>query len=169
MTPPGPPPDQPADLGEGTTRQLGEALQEVRVAMPGVQLLFGFLLIVPFNPGFDGASELQVGLYVVALISAALSSACFIAPAAYHRLVFQQHQRPRVIGVAQRSLTFGLGFLAVALVASVGLATGEVLPAWAATVLSAVVAAALGILWLGLGLMRRRAVHAEGAASAEGG
>lgn len=151
--------DDPADPGESTTRQLSEALQELRVAMPGVQLLFGFLLIVPFNSGFDEAGSTQIALYTAALISAALSSACFITPAAYHRLVFQQRQRARVIGVAQRAITVGLGFLAISLTASVALATGEVLPGWLAVALTLIVGATLGGLWFGVGLLRRREIH----------
>lgn len=124
--------------------------------MPGVQLLFGFLLIVPFNSRFDKVSEVQKGLYIVALIAAVISSACFITPAAYHRLLFQRGQRERVIAVAQRSLTVGLFFLAIALAASVGLATGEVLPGWAAAALTSIVSVVIGVLWFGVGLARRR-------------
>ena len=158
MTEPPAPLTDPADPAEGTTRQLSEALQELRVAMPGVQLLFGFLLIVPFNARFEQNTDLQTGLYVVALIAAVLSSACFITPAAYHRLVFQRQQRREVIRVAQRAITVGLGFLAVSLTASVGLASGALLPGWAAAALTLLVGSTLTSLWFGLGLLQRRAV-----------
>jgi Flp pilus assembly protein TadB len=104
-------------------RQLLELLNELRVALPGVQLLFGFLLTVPFSQRFSETTAFQRSVYYVTLISAACSTICFIAPSAVHRLRFHQHERTYVIESANKLTIAGLVFLAVALICAVLLIT----------------------------------------------
>jgi len=77
-------------------RNLAELLQELRVAGLGVQVLFGFLLSLPFTNRFVKLSHSEVDLYVVALLLAAISTALLVAPVAYHRLVFREHEKGRL-------------------------------------------------------------------------
>src|SRR5438067_8438821 len=77
---------------ERIDRNLNELLQELRVASIGVQVLFGFLLSLPFTTRFTRLSDAQRSLYLIALLLAALSTALLIAPVAYHRLVFRRQQ-----------------------------------------------------------------------------
>jgi hypothetical protein len=76
---------------------MTELLNELRVAMPGVQVLFGFLLTVPFQQRFQQVTDFQQTIYLAALIAAATATAFLIAPSAYHRMAFEQHQKPTII------------------------------------------------------------------------
>ncbi len=136
-------------------RQLGELLQEVRVAMPGVQVLFAFLLAVPFNQRFGEVTDLQRDTYLVALVCSALASACFIAPTAYHRVMFRQHEKPYLIGLASRLTIAGLVFLMVAMTASVLLVTDFLFDVGPTVVVTAGVFATFAWLWFGLAMARR--------------
>lgn len=78
---------------ERLDRELTQLLNETRVAMPGVQVLFAFLLTVPFAAGYARMSDLDKQVYVVTLLASALASAFFIAPSAYHRLLFRRGRR----------------------------------------------------------------------------
>jgi hypothetical protein len=104
-------------------RQMMELLNELRVAMPGVQILFGFLLTVPFAQGFTRVTDFQKDVYFVTVLLAALTTACLIAPSAAHRILFHQGQRPWLIEHANRMLIAGLCFLGLALVGAILLVT----------------------------------------------
>jgi Family of unknown function (DUF6328) len=104
-------------------RQMLELLNELRVALPGVQILFAFLLTVPFSFRFDKLTGFQVDVYYVTLMATALSAACLIAPSAAHRLRFHKGEREWIVESANRLMIAGLVFLAVALSASVLLIT----------------------------------------------
>jgi hypothetical protein len=108
---------------EQRDRQIAELLQELRVALPGVQILFAFLLTVPFSQRFEDLTLFQRDVYYVTLVTAALSAACLIAPSASHRLRFHQGDRAWVVESANRLTIGGLAFLAVALGGSVLLVT----------------------------------------------
>ncbi len=136
-------------------RQLGELLQELRVAMPGVQLLFAFLLVVPFNQRFADTTQAQRGIYLGVLLCATLASALFIAPTAYHRIMFHRGDRPRLIHSATRMALAGLVFLALAMTGAVLLVTDFLFGAATSAVCTALVAAAFAWLWFGLALTRR--------------
>lgn len=82
---------------ERADRNFIELLQGFRVAVTGVQVLFAFLLTVPFSPGFARASELDRRLFYIALVGAALASLCYIAPAAQHRVLFRQGQKELLV------------------------------------------------------------------------
>jgi cobalamin synthase len=104
-------------------RQMAELLQELRVALPGVQILFAFLLTVPFAQGFERVTSFQRNLFFAVLLATAVSTSCFIAPTATHRLRFHQKERAYIIESANRLLIAGLVFLAVAIVGAVTLIT----------------------------------------------
>jgi positive regulator of sigma E activity len=104
-------------------RQMLELLNELRVALPGVQILFAFLLTVAFTNRFTQLTEFQGDVYYVTLIATALSAACLIAPSAAHRLRFHKGEREWIVESANRMMIVGLVFLAVALTGSVLLIT----------------------------------------------
>src|ERR1700736_2629345 len=107
---------------ERDDRNLAELLQELRVAGLGVQVLFGFLLSLPFTARFTSLSGSQRVLYVTSLLLAALSTALLCAPVAYHRLVFRRHQKERVLRSANVLALLGLGTVAIAISCAVALA-----------------------------------------------
>ena len=85
------------DEEEKRDRQMLELLNELRVALPGVQILFGFLLTVPFAQGFERSPRTQRTLFYATLLATAASTICLIAPSATHRLRFHQHDRAFII------------------------------------------------------------------------
>ena len=141
---------------EHLNRQLGELLQELRIAMPGVQVLFAFLLAVPFASGFDDTTAFERDVYLVALLSAALSSALLIAPTAYHRIMFERGEKERIVDDATRAAIIGLAFLAISMVASVLLVASYLFGGATAAISAGTVAVVFGWLWFGLGWWRRR-------------
>jgi hypothetical protein len=104
-------------------RQMLELLNELRIALPGVQILFAFLLTVPFSVRFDKLTAFQGDVYYLTLVATALSAACLIAPSAGHRLRFHKGERAWIVESANRLMIAGLGFLAAALGGSVLLIT----------------------------------------------
>lgn len=137
-------------------RNLMELLQELRVAGLGVQVLFGFLLSLPFTTRFDRLSAGQRQLYVASLTLAAVSTALLMAPVAYHRLVFRQQQKERLVRAANVMAICGLVTVGLAISAAVLLVTGYVdrgLPAILITVFTVCLFAGL---WFALPLRHRR-------------
>jgi amino acid transporter len=104
-------------------RQLIELLNELRVALPGVQIFFAFLLTVPFTQRFTKLTSFQVDVYYVTLITTVLCAACLIAPSASHRLRFHQNDRTWIIESANSLLIAGLVLLAVSIGCAVLLIT----------------------------------------------
>jgi hypothetical protein len=115
--------DDRKDEEELRDRQMIELLNELRVALPGVQILFAFLLTVPFSNGFPRLDSFQRNVYFVTLILTALSTACLIAPSAAHRIRFHKHDRAWIIESANRLAIVGLAFLAAAMTSTVLLIT----------------------------------------------
>jgi hypothetical protein len=140
---------------ERLNRQLTELLNELRVAMPGVQVLFGFLLAVPFQQRFQSVTEFQRDVYFVTLLAAATATAFLIAPSAYHRVAFQQRDRPQVIRAGTRFFLCGIVALAVAMNGAVLLVTDVLFEAPTVIVTTVCVASLFGWLWFGYGLWRR--------------
>jgi hypothetical protein len=100
-------------------RNLGELLQELRVAITGVQVLFAFLLGLAFTARFATLDSLQLALYTVAVLATALATVVLIAPVSFHRLVFRRRQKAALVAVADRLLLAGLGLLVVAITSAV--------------------------------------------------
>jgi uncharacterized protein DUF6328 len=111
------------DERQRTERQMAELLQELRVALPGVQILFAFLLTVPFTQGFSRVTAFQKNLFYGVLLATAASTVLLIAPTATHRLRFHKRDRKYVIESAHRLTIAGLVCLAVAIVGAVLLIT----------------------------------------------
>jgi Family of unknown function (DUF6328) len=148
-------PDRTEEEQEQLNRQLSELLNEVRVAMPGVQVLFAFLLAVPFQQRFESVSAFQRDVYFVTLLAAATATAFFIAPTAYHRIAFQEGERKRVIQLGTRQMICGLVALAVAMNGAVLLVTDLLFQAPTVIITMACVASLFVWLWFGIGLWRR--------------
>jgi O-antigen/teichoic acid export membrane protein len=136
-------------------RNLADLLQELRVAGLGVQMLFGFLLALPFTVRFAHLDEAQRVLYRVAVLSAAAATALLISPVAYHRWVFRRHQKARLLRLANVEALLGLVMVAVSVACAIVLVFSVVGSGWVFSVLVAVVIAGFGFLWFGLPVFER--------------
>ena len=137
-------------------RELIELLNELRVALPGVQVLFAFLLIVPFSNGWSRVTDVQRYVYFVAFLCAAVSSAFLIAPSAYHRLRWREGDKEHLLVTANRLAIIGAVFLAAGMAATMFLITDVLFgSAWAAVV-TALAGGVFAWLWFGLALLRER-------------
>lgn len=140
---------------ERLDRNLGELLQELRVALPGVQVLFAFLLAVPFQQNFTKITGFQEDVYFATLLLTALSAALLISPSAYHRLTFRMQQKDHLILLANRFAIVGLGCLALAMTGAIVLIT-DVLFSSAATIVTGTAALSVfALFWYVLPLKRR--------------
>ena len=140
---------------ERLDRELDQLLNELRVAMPGVQVLFAFLLAVPFQQRFGAVTEFQKGVYFGTLLAAAAASALFIAPTAFHRLMFRERDKPHLIAISSKLAIGGLVCLAIAMNGSVLLVTDVLFDGVAVVVTVAITAALFVGLWFVLGIVRR--------------
>jgi len=141
---------------ERDDRNLIELLQELRVAGLGVQVLFGFLLAIPFTTKFVDLDYAQRGLYVGSLLLAAISTALLLAPVAYHRLVFRQHQKEQLVKDANTLAILGLGAVGLAVSASVLLVVSYVEPGFIVTIITVFTVCLFAAVWFVLPLARRR-------------
>ncbi|SDC75852.1 hypothetical protein SAMN05660690_2432 [Geodermatophilus telluris] len=148
---------------ERIDRELLELLNELRVALPGVQFLFAFLLVVPFQQATERATEFQRDVYFVTLIAAVVATGLLIAPAAQHRALFRQHDKEDLLRRSNRNAFLGLVVLAVAIVSAVVLVVDFIFALPQALVTGGVVAVLLGWLWVGSPAVQR----ARGAARDE--
>jgi len=141
---------------ERDDRNLAELLQELRVAGLGVQVLFGFLLSLPFTNRFDRLSQGQRELYLGTLVLAAVATALLLGPVAYHRLVFRRGQKEGLVRAANVMAVAGLAAVGLAVSAAVLLVTGYVASALSAGLITAFVTCLFGLLWFAFPLARRR-------------
>ena len=148
-------PDRSEEEQERLNRQMTELLNELRVAMPGVQVLFGFLLAVPFQQRFQDVDAFQRDVYFVTLLAAAVASAFLIAPSAYHRIAFQTHDKPRIIRVGSVQHVCGLVALAIAMNGAILLVTDLLFQASTVVVTVILTSSLFAWLWFGVGLWRR--------------
>lgn len=140
---------------ERLDRNLSEMLQELRVALPGVQVLFAFLLAVPFQQGFTKVNSFQRDVYFATLICTAISAVLLMAPTAYHRLTFRYQQKRRLVFYSNRFAIGGLIFLALAMTGAILLVTDVLFGALATVVVTALAALAFAVFWFGMPLGRR--------------
>ena len=136
-------------------RQMIEVLNELRVAIPGVQILFAFLLTVPFAQRFGDTSQFQRDVFYGTLLATAVSTSCLIAPSAAHRELFHQSERGFLIENASRLLIAGLFFLLVALTLAVLLITDILFDGVIVWLAPAAFAALTIALWFVIPLTRR--------------
>lgn len=140
---------------ERIDRELIELLNELRVALPGVQVLFAFLLIVPFSNGYDRMTPEQKNMFFATFICTALATAFLIAPSANHRILFRQDDKARLLIRSNRQSIVGLVFPALSIVGAVVLITDVIFSALAATLAAGLVAVALVVLWFAIPIYRR--------------
>jgi len=140
---------------ERLDRELIELLNELRVALPGVLVLFAFLLAVPFTQRFERLTGAQEDVFFAAFLCTAVATALLIAPSAYHRLRWREHDKEHMLQMSNRLAIAGTVFLAAAIIAVVYLVTNLIfgLPATLAATLLATIL--FGWLWYGLPLVRR--------------
>jgi Family of unknown function (DUF6328) len=140
---------------EELNRELIELLNELRVALPGVQVLFAFLLAVPFANGWKTVTPLQRDVFFASFLCTAGATALLIAPSAYHRLRWREHDKERMLVTSNRLTIAGMGMLALAISGSIFLITDILFDLWEAVLVTAIVAAVFAWLWYGLPLWRR--------------
>jgi hypothetical protein len=150
---PDPRDESPAERAD---RNLAELLQELRVAGLGVQVLFGFLLSLPFTTMFSHLNQGQRDLYLATLVLAALATALLVGPVAYHRLVFRRGQKERLVRAASMMAIFGLAAVGLAVTAAVLLVTSYVAGNLTAALITALVFCVVAVLWFAYPLASRR-------------
>jgi amino acid transporter len=140
---------------ERLNRELIELLNELRVALPGVQVLFAFLLTVPFSGRFTALTDAQRAVYFATFVGTTIATGLFMAPTAYHRLRFRQGDKERMLRTSNRFAIVGIGFLALSITSAVIL-TADLLFGWGVAVGVGVAVLAFLIWgWFAIPLARR--------------
>jgi hypothetical protein len=132
---------------ERVNRELLELLNELRVALPGVQVLFAFLLTLPFTPGFDKITGADRRWYFVSVVLTALSSMFLIAPSAHHRLRFRSRAKEQLLRASSVYAVVGLALLAAAMSTSLFLITDVVYDSTTASVTAGAIGATTAVFW----------------------
>src|SRR5215210_6558940 len=132
---------------ERTARELAELLQELRVALPGVQVLFAFLLTVPFSARFGSVTPLQEAIFFATLVCTTLSAGLLLAPSAHHRLLWRRHAREHHLRVANRFAITGMILLALAMMETVFVITDVLFGSISASVVAILIAAFFLYVW----------------------
>ena len=135
-------------------RELIELLNELRVTLPGVQVLFAFLLIAPFSQTFDRINDLQKYAYLAALVSAALGSALLIAPTPYHRIRFRDRDKEVMLQTANRLALAGTVFLATGISCALFFVTDFLFRSPVPALVTAAVAGVIATFWYALPISR---------------
>jgi Family of unknown function (DUF6328) len=149
-------PDPDESPKQRLDRELIELLNEVRVALPGAQVLFAFLLILPFQSTFAELTRIQKDLYVGALMASAAAIALLIAPSSYHRLNFRRPMKEGMIRWANRLLIGGMVLAALGITLSVALVIDLALGGVLAVLFAGGTAVWFAWFWFGVPLWRRR-------------
>jgi hypothetical protein len=139
---------------ERLDRNLQEMLGELRVALPGVQVLFAFLLVVPFNQRFADVTQFQKTVFFATLLCTAASTVCLIAPTAHHRLEFRRQHKGEIVRTGNRIVVIGLLLLAVAMTGAVMFVTDFLYASTTTTVVAAATGLAFLLLWYAIPLRR---------------
>lgn len=140
---------------ERLDRNLLELLNELRVALPGVQVLFAFLLAVPFSQRFTTLTAAQEKIYYGTLACTAISTALLIAPSAHHRINFRQREKRYIVFLANRLTIAGLAFIALAMIGVMLLITDIMFGSLMTIVATGITAIVFALLWYVLPLARR--------------
>ena len=141
---------------ERDNRHLEQLLMETRVIMPGVQVLFAFLLAVVFQQRFGETSDFQRDVFLITILGSTAATTCFIAPAAWHRILFQQKDKRHIVKVANWFVISGLVFLSLSMTSALVLVCDIAFSGTTAVVVPALVFSAFGWFWFIAPLMRRR-------------
>jgi len=154
------------DPKERVDRELIELLNELRVALPGVQVLFAFLLIVPFNQGFQRVTDAQRDVYFGSFLCTALATALLIAPSTYHRIHFRARNKEQLLFASNRMSIAGSVFLALSIAGVVYFVTDVLFDVATASAITAFIAGWFGWFWYGLPLLRLRTASRRRSSSA---
>jgi high-affinity Fe2+/Pb2+ permease len=146
---------------ERADRNLNELLQELRVALPGVQILFAFLLTVPFSQGFTRLDGFQRDLYFGVLLATALATILLIAPSANHRLLFRMRDKEYLVQISNRLTIAGLLVLSVSLTGAVLLVADIMFQSPAPALFTAGVGLVFVIVWIVMPVIRRLRLQEE--------
>ena len=149
------------DEAERLDRELIELLNELRVVMPGVQVLFGFLLTVPFQQRFETIDDFQRIVYFITLLLVAAASAFLMGPSAFHRLTFREGQKPYLIRLGTRQTIVGMALLALAMNGVLLLLTDLLFHTTTVAITVAAMTGLFGWLWFGLAWRRRVSGRSE--------
>jgi hypothetical protein len=147
-------PDESAK--ERVDRELIELLNEVRVALPGVQVLFAFLLVLPFQQGWSQIDDVARALYFAALVASAVATAVLITPSVYHRLNFRRRNTERMLHDSNLLVIIGTSFVAVEIACAIFLIADVAYGRDIAIVATVLTLALYAALWWALPLWRRR-------------
>lgn len=140
---------------ERLDRELIELLNEIRVLLPGVQVLFAFLLAVPFTSGFARVSDLQRDAYTVSLLCALVATMLLVAPTTFHRLRFRQRDKEALLRTSNVLTIGGSSFLAASMTAAVLVVIDTLFSAWLAIVVASLAGVGFLLLWYVLPLSRK--------------
>jgi hypothetical protein len=140
---------------ERLDRNTVELMQELRVVATGIQVLFGFLLIVPFNNGFRRVTAFEKTVYIVALLCVAVSSVLLLAPTIHHRILFRRREKAYLVGVANQLAIVAMVFLGVGFTAILVVVSDFVVGGLAPLLVGLAAAGGIGVLWFLLPLARR--------------
>jgi amino acid transporter len=140
---------------EELNQEFIELLNELRVALAGVAVLFGFLLTLPFSSGFEKLNGLQRTTLVVAFFTTAAAVISLLTPTAFHRIRWRQHDKEALLRWSNRLALLGLTCLAASTCSVVLLFSELFFSGWVAIAITAVAALGVGSLWFALPLSRR--------------
>jgi len=153
---------------ERLDRNLEELTGELRVVVTGVQVLFAFLLIVPFNTGWEGIGPFERVVYLVTLLLAASAAVCLIAPSAEHRWMFRHDDKRHLVFASNRIVLVGMAFLALAMCGCLLLVTTKLLGAGWGVVITALASIPFLLLWFAIPMRRAAALGRDGSRAREG-
>jgi hypothetical protein len=139
---------------ERLDRNLEQLLGELRVALPGVQVLFAFLLVVPFNQRFADITSFQRTVYFVTLLCATAATACLIAPTAHHRIEFREQDKERIVFGGNRLTIVGLALLAIAMTGAITLVTDFLYGSTTTAIAAGLVGLLFAVLWYAIPIRR---------------
>jgi hypothetical protein len=149
------------DTGERLDRELSELLQELRVTLPGVQVLFAFLLTLPFTDRFAELTERDQWLYFTALLATAGSATLLMAPAAFHRLRFRRYDKERLLRVSNRLLVGGMALVGTAMVLAIFVVTDSLFTTGWAMAAAALLVGMITAMWFVVPLSGRHGATAR--------
>ena len=148
---------------ERLNRNLDQLLQELRIVIPGVQVLFAFLLAVPFATGFERVDPFERVVFFVAMLFAALAVVLLLAPSIQHRILFRLEQKEYLIRSGSLLTIAGMTALAVSMTLSLSLVSHVLYGLWAALIAGAISLVGFATIWYVIPLGRRaRAERAHG-------
>lgn len=137
---------------ERLDRNTSEMVQELRVGAVGIQVLFAFLLVVPFNTGWKRTTSFEHAIYYVTLVCIALATVLLVAPSIHHRLLFRQGEKRYVVTLGTRLMIIGMGFVGIGMAGIFVLISDFLFDGSAAAVAGCATALVIAVVWFALPL-----------------